>query len=381
MVRLAAVFLLFALGSNTGTLLWEARPGGRDLGGMAESNGVLLAGNVTSVGGIFAFNSETGKLLWQHRGEQMRGVISSDGQRAFATFHSVNTNVRRLVAYDLKTGKQLWQVTSDDKLGGHFATVVDGGRVYLMSENGHVDAYNTATGARLWDFTYAQHDAKCLTGMVLANGRLIFGGGQSYPGYNFLWAIDPVTGKELWKYQSHLAYSGSIDCYATPAISGDTIVLTTGNFVMAVSASNRTVLWTGKEGVSGGYPKPYPLSAPVIVSDMVFAARSGALSSWSLATGKPLPDVPVLAFDASPEQAHLATLDSTLFFLGDLAVDSGKPGKTPLHAMDANTRRIVWTHRVNRQSQYIQDWPTHEVLPTPTAVFYENNGLIAKVSR
>ena len=60
MLRYAALLLLFALTSTPGTLLWEARPGGRDFGGFSESAGVLVVGNITSQGGIFAFNTDTG---------------------------------------------------------------------------------------------------------------------------------------------------------------------------------------------------------------------------------------------------------------------------------------------------------------------------------
>ncbi len=43
-----ALLLLFAFTSAPGTLLWEARPGGRDFGGFSESAGILIAGNITS---------------------------------------------------------------------------------------------------------------------------------------------------------------------------------------------------------------------------------------------------------------------------------------------------------------------------------------------
>jgi hypothetical protein len=48
MFRYAALLLLFALTSTPGTLLWEARPGGHDFGGLSESAGVLIVGNITS---------------------------------------------------------------------------------------------------------------------------------------------------------------------------------------------------------------------------------------------------------------------------------------------------------------------------------------------
>jgi hypothetical protein len=49
--------------------------------------------------------------------------------------------------------------------------------------------------------------------------------------------------------------------------------------------------------------------------------------------------------------------------------------------MDTLTHKILWTHRVNRESRFIEDWRTDEILITPTAIYYENNSLIAKIAR
>jgi outer membrane protein assembly factor BamB len=211
-MRLLASILLLALaplsGTHTpGTLLWEVKPGGRDFGGLAESSGILTAGNITSQGGIFAFSADSGKLLWSHRGEQMRARTVSDGQHAFALFDG--DKGRHLVAYDLKTGRQLWSDPIEDRRCTQDpAPIVDSGRVYILDHVGHVDAYNAVTGARVWRFTWASEDPDCpSSGITLASNRLYFSGGQhdgsKSPG-RFLWAVDATTGKEIWKYQSHL---------------------------------------------------------------------------------------------------------------------------------------------------------------------------------
>jgi outer membrane protein assembly factor BamB len=387
-MRLLTLILLLALaplsGTHTpGTLLWEVRPGGRDFGGLAESSGILTAGNITSQGGIFAFSADSGKLLWSHRGEQLRARTVSDGQRAFALFDG--DKGRHLVAYDLKTGRQLWSDPIEDhRCYQDPAPIVDSGRVYILDHVGHVDAYNAVTGARVWRFTWASEDPDCPSpGVTLAGNRLYFSGGQhdgsKSPG-RFLWAVDATTGKEIWKYQSHLVAKYTSDIVSTPAISGDTVVATSSNIILALSASTGSLLWTGKaEGVSGGYPKPYPLSAPVIGDGIVFAARSDAIESWSLADGASLPTFPAAL--GNEENVHLFVDGATLFFLGDLASDTGQPGRHPLHAIDIHTREVLWTHRVNREIKYQENWRTSDILVTPTAVYYDNNSLIAKVAR
>lgn len=383
MFRYAALLLLFALGTAPGTLVWEVKPGGRDFGGLAESAGILTAGNITSQGGIFAFNADSGKLLWSHRGEQMRASTVSDGQHVFALFDG--DKGRHLVAYDLKTGKQLWTNPIEGSLRTQDPSpIVDSGRVYALDQGGHLNAFNAATGALLYRFAYASDDPECPSGLTLANNRFFFGGGThdgSHSPGKFLWAVDASTGKELWKYQSHLVAKYISDCVSTPAVSGDTVVVTSSNAVLALRASTGALLWTRKsEGVSGGYPKPFPLSAPIIVKSVVFAARVGAIESWNLADGKPLPAFPV-TFGSDVDFIHLYAADDTLFFLGDLAGDTGKPGRHPLHAMDISTHRILWTHRVNRDIRFVDTWTTDSILVTPTAIYYDNNSLIAKVAR
>ncbi len=258
-------------------------------------------------------------------------------------------------------------------------------RLYVLDQGGHLNAYNAATGASLYTFVYAPEDPECPSGLTLANNRLFFGGGthdSSHAPGKFLWAVDAATGKELWKYQSHLVANYISDCVSTPAAFGDTVVVTTGNNVLALRASTGAVLWTRKsEGVSGGYPKPYPLSAPTIADNIVFAARSKAIDSWNLADGKPLPAIPV-DIGSDIDFTHLYADGNTLFFLGDQPTDTdSKPGQHPLHAMDIPSRKILWTHRVNRDVRFLDNWPTGEILVTPTAVYYENNSLIAKVAR
>ena len=363
-----------------GSLVWDAKVGPRDFGNLIEASGVLIAGNITSDGGLFAFNADTGKLLWSHRGEQQRGANLIEGQRVFSI--SEKLGVRRLAAFELKTGRQLWSTSVDPK-SGESDPILDSGRIYVNSGQSHLDATATATGARIYSYDYGSADPVCATGIALAGKRLFFGGGQRdgahSPG-NSLHAIDATTGKELWSYQSHFVFTYSTDCYSTPAVSGDTVVVTSRSKVLALRASTGKLLWSGKsEGVSGGYPKPYPLSAPAIGQGIVFAARSDAIESWSLADGRPLPTFPAIL--GNEELVHLYVDGNTLFFLGDLASDTGTPGRYPLHAMEIPSRKILWTHRVNRDVRYSDSWPTHEIFVTPDAVYYDNFSLVAKVAR
>jgi hypothetical protein len=188
-MRLLARLLLFSLASISGTafagtpagalvpgtLVWDAKVGPRDFGNLIEASGVLIAGNITSDGGLFAFNSATGKLLWSHRGEQQRGANLIEGQRVFSI--SEELGVRRLAAFDLKTGRQLWSTSVDSK-SGESDPILDSERIFINSGQSHLDAYDTATGARIYSNDYGSADPVCATGIALAGNRLFFGGGQ-----------------------------------------------------------------------------------------------------------------------------------------------------------------------------------------------------------
>jgi len=52
-----------------------------------------------------------------------------------------------------------------------------------------------------------------------------------------------------------------------------------------------------------------------------------------------------------------------------------------LYAVDLATARVQWKHRVNREQPYVNEWPTTYFALDGSAVYYENSGLLAKVSR
>jgi outer membrane protein assembly factor BamB len=383
---LAAIALLPAVtagAATPGSLLWEARPGARDLGPSVEAAGIVAVGNINSDGGVFAYSADSGKLLWKHRGEHTRGNLASDGQRLFVVFGHPNFH---LVSLDLKTGKQLWSVSGGDKFGGDDAGVIaESGRLYVMSRDGKLDAFAADTGKKLWEFLYAPvEDPECHSNLAFSNGRIYFGGGmfdrKDAPG-KFLWAVDAATGREVWRRESHLQYGSSTDCPSTPVVSGDTVLYTAGHGVAAVRASSGTPLWSHLvTKMSGGYPKALVLSQPATGAGVVFASNSEALLSWSVEDGRALAELRGLV-GSDPQIVRMSAYEGTLYFCADLPSDAGAPGKYLLHAMDIATRRILWTHRTNRPVAGFTEWQTSFVTPTASGVYYDNAMLFAKVAR
>lgn len=386
LLTLMALACLLPLGAVAapppGTVLWEARPGFRDFGDMTEVSGMLITGNITSEGGVIAFSADTGKQIWRVRGGQMRGRPVSDGQHVFVVIYNFSTN--RLWCLDLKTGKKLWDVI-DDNYDIPAGPLVENGRVYLITKDGKVHAYDALTGKSIWEFTYSPEDTECPTGLALSEGRLYFGGGQHYSRNTqgkFLWAVDAATGKEVWRYKVQLESNRSEGyCITTPAAANGLVVSTAENAVFAVDAQSGALRW--KKEVSrlrGGYMTPRQLSGVAISRGKVFAAYGEALASWSLANGAPLREFPGKV-GGDPTMATFSELDGVLYFLGEMQSDAPHEGKSPLHAMDVETGNILWTHRVNRPVRFLEDWRTSYVLPTKSGVYYENNSFMAKVSK
>jgi outer membrane protein assembly factor BamB len=225
-------------------------------------------------------------------------------------------------------------------------------------------------------------DPECHSALAISNGRLFFGGGMfdRPDGGKFLWSVDAATGKEIWRYQSHLGGTHS-DCPSTPAVSGDTVVFTTANAVAAVHVSTGKPVWNHLVTVlSGGYPKALNLSQPAIGAGVVFAADSQALLSWSIDDGHALPELRG-QIGSDPVIVHMSTYEGTLYFFGDLPADAGTPGKYPLHAMDIASHKILWAHRTNRPVPNFIDWQSNYASPTASGVYYDNANLFAKVAR
>nr|AEQ20617.1 outer membrane assembly lipoprotein YfgL [uncultured bacterium CSLF43] len=364
------------LAAAPGSLIWEARPGFRDFGAMIESEGLVVTGNITGEGGVFAFDATTGAPRWRFRGGQMLGYPVTDGEAVF-----VVTSVpdRRLVALGLKTGKMLWSV-AEERIGNDFGPLVEGGKVYLVSRNGKVNAYEARTGKPVWEFAYSPLKGECSTGLALSGNRLFFGGGDEPRPHSegkSLWALDASTGRMLWRYRATISPTDEDgQCVSTPAVSGGLLVSTAAHTVFALDAVSGAPRWKKTvERMVRGDMKPRVLSQVLIANGAVYCYFPEGLTSWSLSNGAPLMELPG-RFPDSNYNVRLAEFDGVLYFVGGLPSDGESAASSPLHAFDLNTRRVLWTHRVTAGS-----WSTNYLLPTPSGVYYENEKVLAKVAR
>lgn len=132
----------------------------------SESNPLVVGGIMyfsSAMNHVFAVDARTGRTLWQYVhdykttvdccGTVNKGVTVYGGRVFMATVDA------RLVALDARNGRKLWDVQVGDNNAGYHMTgaplAVDGKVISGVSggEQGcrcYVDAYDAATGARLW---------------------------------------------------------------------------------------------------------------------------------------------------------------------------------------------------------------------------------------
>jgi alcohol dehydrogenase (cytochrome c) len=199
-----------------------------------------------SPGDVYAFDARTGLQLWKfHRKQDIvnpyqinpsnRGVAVLDGRVFFGTLDD------NLIALDAHTGRELWETRIADTLEGFTLTgaplaidgkIIMGSSGGEMGLRGFLDAYDPATGKRLWRFyTTAAPDSpggdtwpgdtwKLGGGGTWLTGSydpqlhtLYWSVGNPAPSFNpdvrkgdnlytdSVVALDPDTGKLKWYYQ------------------------------------------------------------------------------------------------------------------------------------------------------------------------------------
>jgi alcohol dehydrogenase (cytochrome c) len=118
-------------------------------------------------GRVLALDAVTGELVWTHVRTYPQDIASSEAyprHRGVAVYGDVvyfPTADSFLVALDARTGQKLWEVqTGDYKTGeGHaHAPLIADGKVFIgntggdFAARGKFEAYDAATGARVWTF-------------------------------------------------------------------------------------------------------------------------------------------------------------------------------------------------------------------------------------
>jgi alcohol dehydrogenase (cytochrome c) len=123
------------------------------------------------------------------------------------------TGPNEAYALDATTGRQIWSfrtprtagLLSEAGGGANRGVAVSGSRVFMVTDNSHLLALDRGTGRKLWDVTmadskegYSSTSAPLVVGDMVISG--IAGGEEGARG--FIDAYEAATGKRIWRFYS-----------------------------------------------------------------------------------------------------------------------------------------------------------------------------------
>lgn len=240
------------LGPNTALIgvrsAWSSSIGtvGFPLEVRSVGNLIYVAG---SDGTVAAIDARTGGDLWRTAlGVKLSAGVGSDGR-----YVSVVSNDNELITLD--ANKEIWR----QKLGALTLTapLVAGARVFVLSADRSVTAFDVATGRRLWQ---QQRTGEALvlrrSGLIMAVGdTLVVGLGGRLVGFQ------PLTGKVRWEAQVANSRGTNeverlVDLVAGVSRDGNQVcVRSFQSAVGCVDAATGNLLWSktasGAAGVDG----------------------------------------------------------------------------------------------------------------------------------
>lgn len=255
-------------------LSWQSQIGpvaGLVLSPAVQGDTVVLA---SEAGAVTALDARTGGSLWRVQlDDALSAGVGSDGQRA-----AVVSRDRELIV--IEAGHEIWRKRLPSQT--FTAPLVAGGRVFVMTADRSVMAFDGKTGYRLWD---QQRQGETL--VLRENGLLMAVGDTLVAGLSGrMVGFDPNTGIVRW--EAPLATPrGANDVERLVEVLGG--VSREGNVVCArafqaavgcVDAARGALLWTrpahGARGIDGDEQALYGTES------------NGLVQAWKRTDGTPL---------------------------------------------------------------------------------------------
>jgi outer membrane protein assembly factor BamB len=245
-----------------------------------------------------ALDAATGKEQWHtdypvtftmNKGAARHGT-GPKSTPAFADGRLFSIGMTGIVtAFDAATGKQVWQKPGSEivpMFTTHaFSPVVDRGVVIFHlggHDKGAITAFDVNTGATRWTWSGDGPAYGSPILVELGGTRQVITLTQSK-----LIGIDATTGSLLWERPF---VSPNFTNSATPVLSGQTIIVSNGGPVSAVTVTKRGSQWMTEDAWTNA-DVPYRLSNPVLVGDRLFGLstrNTGQYFSLDAKSGKTL---------------------------------------------------------------------------------------------
>ena len=261
--------VMSALEAASGKTIWEtgypvsftmnkgaARHGQGPKSTPAYADGKLFAIGMTGV--ITAFDAETGTQLWQKPGSELVPMFTTHAfspivDRGLVIFHPGGHDKGAITAFDVNTGAAKWSWDGDGPgYGSPVVADLGGTRQLIALTQGKLVGLDISTGALLWERPFV---------------------------------------------------SGNFTNSATPILAGQTVIVSNGGPVTAVTVTRRDGQWATEDAWTNA-DQPYRLSNPILVGDTLFGLstrNSGQYFTVDVKTGKTL-------WTSEPRQAGQAAV-------------------------------------------------------------------------
>jgi outer membrane protein assembly factor BamB len=261
--------VMSALEAASGKTIWEtgypvsftmnkgaARHGQGPKSTPAYADGKLFAIGMTGV--ITAFDAETGTQLWQKPGSELVPMFTTHAfspivDRGLVIFHPGGHDKGAITAFDVNTGAAKWSWDGDGPgYGSPVVADLGGTRQLIALTQGKLVGLDISTGALLWERPFV---------------------------------------------------SGNFTNSATPILAGQTVIVSNGGPVTAVTVTRRDGQ-SATEDAWTNADQPYRLSNPILVGDTLFGLstrNSGQYFTVDVKTGKTL-------WTSEPRQAGQAAV-------------------------------------------------------------------------
>ncbi|HJQ29015.1 MAG TPA: PQQ-binding-like beta-propeller repeat protein [Rubrobacter sp.] len=314
---------VYGLDPSTGDRRWLYVARGPVEAPVTAENGVAYVASRS--GELTALDSRTGKEIWSSSpGDVLRTAPALDDSKVFVVDDSYD-----LLAYDRQTGKKRWEIPDGSFVGPPL--VVDDGLLVARSD-GNVQLLDP-DGKRAvgWDGALAGNPI---------DGKPTFSIGPTAGG-GAVWAatdkaavvrLGPATGpahiEPAWADAfSSPPFSGDVPQYTATGYRGEALLLGAGNNVYLLNVeSGKARRVGGPENASGG-----PVSEPVVTGDTLLVASGETLHAVHLPDGEPL-----WQFEGGVSFRPPVAAGEKVLWL------SASGNSHTLRALDLGTGKVLW---------------------------------------
>lgn len=308
------------------------------------------------------------------------------GDHVFVSSTDLKARSLRALALDRKTGKELWNhevspAFSHDNMSnyGSPSPVTDGRLVYFYYGNGELIAFDFA-GKKVWSRNlqqdYGQFAYQWTYGSspTLTDGKLILQvlqrdvpvngrGRKDGPNDSYLLALDPATGKELWRHvRPSEAHTESKESYATPipvTLEGKPRVLIAGGDSISMHdlahAGAELWRWGGYNPTRIGHWRLVASPVANAALALVCAPKGAPIYAVRLDSKGNVPDSD-LAWTSSEREVS-SDVCTPLLYEGKFYVLNGERATKTLARVDPATGKADWIGEIPGRAK-IESSPT-----------------------